>query len=244
MKGFSSGFAHLFAGFRLVLGVASIRKWAVIPVVINLALLIGMIVLAFFFTDDLLAWLGMNTAPSGFWKSVVYWLAYVGLVVLLIAASVLIMVLLSNVIAAPFYTKLAEATLRHLTGREFGQEGSFARLAAVSIYQEIVKLAIFIGIQAVLLAFHFIPVLGTLISITVSCFLLAFEFSDYSLEAYGHGVADRWRFVLANKPTMFGFGGGAFLLTLIPLANLFVAPAAVAGAARMVVELKGEKNVR
>ena len=37
LQGFSSGVAHLFAGFRLVLGVVAGRH----PVVISLALLIG-----------------------------------------------------------------------------------------------------------------------------------------------------------------------------------------------------------
>lgn len=241
MTSFLGGLGHLLAGFGLVLRVGSIRKWAIIPILLNTLLLVALVVLVVLYADDAVRWLLGTPASTG--GKIAYYSALVAAYIGGVIVAVVLVNLLSNVVAAPFYTKLAEATLQHLTGRSVSQEGSFFVLALVTIYQELVKLVFFVGIQVFLLAFHFIPVVGSIVSLAVSFLLLAFEFTDYSLEAYGLKVSKRWEFVLAHKAPMLGFGSGAFLLTLIPLANLFVAPAAVAGGARMVVALRGE-NVR
>jgi CysZ protein len=234
MQRFVSGFGDLWAGFGLVLRVPSLSKWAIWPIILNALLFAAMAALVFLFVDDFLRhfW-----TPRSFGGTFLFWLSVVALWAIGLIVAVLLVLVLSSVIAAPFYTKLSEAALRHL-GREVPPTGSLFHIAAITIWQECVKLAFFIGIQAVLIAFHFIPVAGTILSVLVTCLLLAFEFLDYALEPLGFSVSGRWKFVLAHKPESLGFGAAAFVVTFVPGLNLLTAPAAVAGGAKMVVRLQ------
>ncbi|MCE9582898.1 MAG: EI24 domain-containing protein [Planctomycetes bacterium] len=241
MKSVLAGFGDFIAGFGLIVRVPSIRKWAVIPMLLNAALFGLMAVLVFLYAGDVVHWM-VGQAHSTWGKAGFFMLQLLIILVGLVVVVFLSLVL-SSVVAAPFYTKLAEATLRHLTGREIATSGPLWKIAFVTIGQELVKLFIFVGIQAVLIGIGFIPIVGQIAAAGVTMLLLAFEFADYSLEAYGHRVFDRYRFIVKNSGSSIGFGGGAFLVTLIPLMGIVTAPAAVAGAARMVVRLKGD-NVR
>jgi CysZ protein len=239
MRGVLGGFGDLMSGFGLVLRVPEIRKWAVIPVFVNLALYALLVGLSVWLLADL--WSGWS--PSSGWGSSFWWLGFVASVVIGCLILAAVMLLLSSIIAAPFYTKLAEAALRHLTGREIPSLGPFWRIALLTVWQEIVKFAFFLGIQALLIGVNFIPVVGTIVSAVAECLLVAFNFVDYPLEPLGYSVSARWKFVLAHRADSLGFGGGAFLLTFVPGLNLLTAPAAVAGGAKMVVRLGGA-NVR
>ncbi|MEK7469793.1 MAG: EI24 domain-containing protein [Planctomycetota bacterium] len=241
MTSFVAGLGDFFAGFGLVLRVGSIRKWAIIPMVLN-ALLFGVLaVLVFLYADNAVDWMMGQSRSS--WGSFWHVVLQVLVIVAGLTAVVVLTLVLSSLIAAPFYTKLAEATLLHLTGRQIADSGPLWKIAIKTIFQEAGKLAIFIGVQAVLFGIGLVPLVGQIIAGGVTFLLLAFQFADYSLEAYGYGLADRYKFTMQNPGRSLGFGCGAFLTTIVPLMGIFTAPAAVAGAARMVVRLKGE-NVR
>lgn len=241
MKSFLAGLGDFFGGFSLVLAVGSIRKWAIIPMLLNLILFGTLAVLVFLYAGSTVTW--MIGEAHGKWGSVGHVALQVLVIVVGLAAVVVLSLVLSSVIAAPFYTKLAEATLLHLTGRVIADSGPLWKIAFKTILQEAGKLAIFIGVQAVLFGIGLIPIVGQIISGGVTFLLLAFEFADYSLEAYGFGVIDRYKFTCQHTGRSLGFGSAAFLCTLIPGLGILTAPVAVAGAARMVVRLK-QDNVR
>ncbi|MCC6740772.1 MAG: EI24 domain-containing protein [Planctomycetia bacterium] len=241
MTNFLAGLGDFFAGFGLVLGVGSIRKWAIIPMILNALLFGTMAVLVFLFAGDAVTWM-VGQAKSG-WGTAGHVALQVLVIIVGLAAVVVLSLVLSSVVAAPFYTKLAEAALLHLTGRQIMDVGPLWKIALKTILQEAGKLAIFIGVQALLFGIGLIPLIGQVIAGGVTFLLLAFQFADYSLEAYGYGVLDRYKFTVANTGRSLGFGSAAFLTTLVPLMGIFTAPAAIAGAARMVVRIKGD-NVR
>jgi CysZ protein len=241
MKSFFAGFGDFLGGFGLVIGIGSIRKWAIIPMILNTLLFGTLAVLVFLYADDAVNWM-VGEAHSK-WGSVGHVALQVLVILVGIVAVMALSLVLSSVIAAPFYTKLAEAALLHLTGRVIADSGPLWKIALKTILQESGKLAVFIGVQAVLFGIGLIPLVGQIIAAGVTFLLLAFEFADYALEAYGYGVIDRYKFTVNNLGRSLGFGSAAFLVTLVPFLGILVAPAAVAGAARMVVRLKGD-NVR
>jgi uncharacterized protein involved in cysteine biosynthesis len=233
MGPFFAGVADFLAGFRMVLAVPQIRKWALIPMALNVLLLGTLVTCVFLFSDDLTRAV-LGEGKSG-WGQVAWWLAWTAALLLGLALSVGLMLVLSSVVAAPFYTKLSETALAHVTGRPVPHpSGPLWRLALTAIAQEVVKLAMFLGIQAILFGIGFIPLVGAVFAVFVTWLVLAFEFVDYALEACGVPVMARYRFVLANPGRCSGFGAGAFLFTLVPLMGIFAAPVAVAGAARLV----------
>ena len=144
---------------------------------------------------------------------------------------------------APDADVVATSELFRLRRRVIADSGPIWKIAIKTILQESGKLAIFIGVQAILFGIGLIPIVGQIVAGGVTFLLLAFEFGDYSLEAYGYGLADRYKFTVQNPGRSLGFGSAAFLVTLVPFLGILVAPVAVAGAARMVVRIKGD-NVR
>lgn len=241
MNSFLAGLGDFFSGFGMVLGVGSIRKWAVIPMILNVLLFGTLAVLVFLYAGDAEKYLFGEA--QGKWGSAGHIALQVLIIVVGLAAVVVLSLVLSSVIAAPFYTKLAEAALLHLTGRVIADSGPIWKIAIKTILQETGKLAVFIGVQAVLFGIGLIPIVGQIVAGGVTFLLLAFEFGDYSLEAYGYGLVDRYKFTVRNPGRSLGFGSAAFLVTLVPFLGILVAPVAVAGAARMVVRIKGD-NVR
>ncbi|NUN47612.1 MAG: EI24 domain-containing protein [Candidatus Brocadiae bacterium] len=240
MAEFLTGFRDFLAGFGMVLRVPSVRTWALIPMALNTLLLIAFVTAVFLFTDDVTRWVFGDASST--WGRIAWWLAWFVTLLLGLLLAVGLMLVLSSVVAAPFYTKLSEAALVHVTGRPVPDpSGPIWKIALVSIAQEIAKLGVFIGVQCLLIGIGFIPVVGAIFATGVTWMLLAFEFADYALEACGVPVLARYRFVLAHPGRCCGFGAGAFVVTLIPLLGILTAPAAVAGGARLVARIREEE---
>ena len=148
MKSFLAGFGDFLAGFGMVFGVGSIRKWAIIPMVLN-ALLFGTLAVLVFLYAGTAVHAMVGDAHTK-WGSAGHVVLQVLIILAGLAAVVVLSLVLSSVIAAPFYTKLAEAALLHLTGRPICDSGPLWKIAFRTIYQEAGKLCVFIGVQAVL----------------------------------------------------------------------------------------------
>lgn len=241
MTSFLAGAADFLAGFGLVLRVPAIRRWAVIPMFVNALVFGTLLFLLLWFSGDITTWIAGHAKSAG--GRVLHVVFQVLLILIGFGVVVILALLLANAIAAPFYTKLAEATLHHLTGRVITQPGSWWRIAILTIGQQLLKIAIFIGFQAILLGIAMVPIAGPIVALGVTFLLLAVDFADFALEAYDHGVVSRYQFAMHNAGRAAGFGSGVFLTTLVPGLNILTAPAAVAGAARMVATIKGQ-NVR
>ncbi len=64
----------------------------------------------------------------------------------------------------------------------------------------------------------------------LSCWLLALEYVDYPASNHAIGFKELRRRLRTRRTLALGFGTSVVVATLIPVVNLFVMPAAVAGA--------------
>lgn len=231
-----SGALYLMRGLFLI-GGKGIRRFVFIPLLINILLFSGAIYAAFANLDPLMA-LVANQLP-GFLS----WLTW--LIKPLLAVAVLLIVFFSfsmvaNLIAAPFNGPLADAVERKLTGRESSGEGgdksALVKDIAKSLYSELRKLLYFLIRIIPLLLLLFIPVVGTLLWILFSAWMLAVEYAAYPMDNHKL-LFPRQRKVLAERRMLsLGFGGAVSLAIMIPVVNFLVMPAAVAGATAMWVD--------
>jgi len=242
MKDLFRGFGLALSGLGLI-RQPGLRRFVAIPLAVNVllfAVLIGLAANAFgHLVDSLIAalpqWLG--------WLEFLLWplFALSALLVLLYG-----FVLLANLIAAPFNGLLAEAVERQLTGQSLEGTGGLRQILAdilPSLGAELVKLR-YMAVRALPLAVLFlIPGLNLVAPFAwglFSAWMLALEYADYPMANHRIFFPEQ-RQRLGRRPLLtLGFGGGALLLTLVPVLNFVAMPAAVAGATALWVrELAG-----
>ena len=78
-----------------------------------------------------------------------------------------------------------------------------------------------------------INVIAPVLWVLFSAWMLALEYADYPLGQRGLTFREQRRLLRRHWPLTLGFGGMTLLLTLIPVLNFLVMPAAVIGATLM-----------
>jgi len=163
--------------------------------------------------------------------------------VLLTLLGLVLVLLLSSVVAAPFNDALSEAVEHMLTG-EPAPPFSFSRMLADvvrTIRLELGKALLYIVVVGpMFLASFFIPGVGQAISLVgfaLTAVYLGIDYVDWPAARRNWSVGDRVRFTRGHLPAVAGFGTGVWVLLFIPLLNLFFMPAAVAGGTMLFVAL-------
>lgn len=231
------GAGYLLRGFRLI-RVRAILPYVAVPVAINIAVFGLLAWAALRRLGTLVEWL----TPAGY-----DWLEWLIWPVVALAAAVILFyafTMLANLIAAPFNAPLAEAVERYLTGtvspvppgRDWraGMAGVASALAS-----EARKLLYYLVRAVPLLVLAWVPVLNVAappLWLALNAWMLALQYADYPMGNHGLSFAAQ-RARLRRKPLVaLGFGAATLVVTLVPLLNFVVVPAAVAGATAMWVE--------
>ena len=232
MQDFLKGFGYLAEGLRLI-RVAGLRRFVLMPLLVNTVLFTGLMFAAVSGFEQLLDYL------LGFLPAWLHWLQY--LLWPLFAVSVLLMLvysftLMANLIAAPFNGVLAEAVEKHLTGQALEQTGNWRALIkdiVPSLWSEVQKLGYFALRALPLLLLFVIPGINLAAPIlwaVFSAWMLALEYADYPLGNHGMKFRDQRPRLRERRLLSLGFGLAVLGLMLIPIVNFVAMPAAVAGA--------------
>ncbi|MGE3636870.1 MAG: EI24 domain-containing protein, partial [Sandaracinaceae bacterium] len=155
-------------------------------------------------------------------------------------------VMLSNVLAAPFNDLLSEE-VEHLATGARGPPFSLKVLlrdTVRTIGLELVKWAIYLAVMLVLLIVsNVVPVVGHVLSSIVgflfTTLYLAIDYIDWPSSRRNRSIAYRFSVVREHFGAMLGFGSGVWLFLFLPLVNLLFMPAAVAGGTLMFLDLEG-----
>ncbi|HFD79555.1 MAG TPA: sulfate transporter CysZ [Gammaproteobacteria bacterium] len=238
MKDIVAGPGYLMQGFSL-LRRPGLRRFVVLPLLVNLLVFGGLIGWAYGWVDDGSRYL-LSKLPE--W---LHWLSYLVVPVFVLTSLVVIFYgfsLLANLIAAPFNGILAEAVEYQLSGRRLeGDWKALLRDILPSILSELRKLLYFVLRAVPLLILLLIPAVNVVASVLwllFSAWMMTVQYLDYPM-ANHHLFFKEQRARLRRRPLLaWSFGGSVMLCTMVPVLNFFVMPAAVAGAAAMWVKEK------
>ncbi|MDO6459881.1 sulfate transporter CysZ [Granulosicoccaceae sp. 1_MG-2023] len=240
------GSRYLLSGFSLI-GEAGVRRYVVIPLLINVLVFAGLFWLAFDWFSSWsagLAWL--HPDPQSRWAFVTGPLLF--LLKLLFGAAVLLISavsfsLVANLLAAPFNSLLAERVEAHLRGTGSRDTPESLRHVIASIPKtlrsELAKLIYVLLRLLPILLLHLIPgvnLIAPLLSFLFGAWMLSLEYLDYPMGNHGFLFRDVRRTVSRRRPLALSFGAAVMLLTAVPLLNLIAMPVAVAAATRIWVE--------
>jgi CysZ protein len=251
LSGFAIGALTLSRGLSLIFSSGRIRRWALVPFLLGLLVLVigmtfGITFLAGLLPSMAAMGVGWTGIAAGSWlNGALYWLVLVLAWPVALLALFYFLFLLVRVVASPFYSFLAEVVLIEngtLTESSF-RMGHWFRTSVRMFKVSLVKLVLFTLIGVLLFILSFLPGFGV---ITGYCFLLmaAFDAVDASFEALQMGFRDRIRYFRGNLSVFSGMAVTMGLVFLIPGLNFFLLPSAVAGGADLVrrLDIHGDRD--
>ena len=237
IKDLFAGARYFISGFRLI-SQKGLRRYALIPVIIN--------ILVF----ALLVWaggMGMESLVGGWLPGGDSWWARLirGLAWLVFGAAVGALVfftftMVANLIGAPFNSRLAEKTESRLRGRSPNHtRRSLFRETAYASAHESRKILYFVIRALPLWLLTLIPGVNMVAGplwIIFTAWYMGMEYFDYPFSAHQVGFRKLVAESRKYRALLTGFGLAAMTAMLVPILNLIVMPAAVAGATAMWVE--------
>jgi CysZ protein len=211
------------APFRGGVFVARQRLWRylLLPLLVNVALgLATMVAAARFFREELAQTL--SSAPV---------LGWIFLAVTTVLGGVVLFIVLQPLVSAIFCDRLSEIVEKRVRGSV--PSVSFLASTGRALVHGLLKavcygLAILVGA----LLTPFLGPLGTVVGVALGAVFLAYDGFDYPLARRGRTFGGKWAYLLRHPGQTIGYGAGATLLYLVPLA-LFVAPAFTAAGATL-----------
>jgi len=227
-----SGPQYLREGLKLVLS-PNLRLFVLLPLAVNLLLFGGLI---YFAGHQFSLWVDalMPSLPS--WLSFltyILWPLFVALVVLMVFFT---FTLVANIIAAPFNGFLAEKVEVVVRGQDNFPAFSWGELMAMvprTFGREMRKLGYFLPRAIGLFILSLIPVVNVVAAplwLIFGVWMMAIQYIDYPADNNKMSWQDMLAWLREKRWQSLGFGGITYLALMIPLVNVLMMPAAVAGA--------------
>ena len=227
-----SGPQYLRDGLKLVLS-PGLRLFVLLPLAINLILFIALI---YFAGHEFSLWVAhlMPSLPS--WLSFLSYILWPLFAVLVMLMVFFTFTMLANVIAAPFNGFLSEKVEVVIRGTDDFPAFSWGELIAMvprTLSREMRKLGYFLPRALALLVLSLIPVINVVAAplwLLFGVWMMAIQYIDYPADNHKMSWPDMLAWLRGKRWQSLGFGGVVYLVLLIPVVNLLMMPAAVAGA--------------
>ncbi|GLS25022.1 sulfate transporter CysZ [Marinibactrum halimedae] len=229
----ATGASYLVEGAQLLM-MKKFRAFIIIPILINILIFLGTTTFMISLFSSLMDYL-MGFIPSWEWFS---FIADILAVILWVLLAVLLAIvygysfsILTNLIAAPFYGILAEKIEHHLTGKSPPTEALPAMIVR-TIGRELTKIWYFLVRAILIFLLSFVPLIGLVVPVIAlawGAWSMSIQYSDYAADNHQLPFKSLRKSLWTQKFTAGGFGGLIMLGAMIPVVNIFVMPAAVAG---------------
>lgn len=243
MTPFFRGLAAPFRAMALLAKSSRLRKLAALPLLVNIVLFaVGVPV-----TIWLLAgWAGGLVPSEGVVQGALRALLQIVVGLAVLVGAVFTFVIVGNIVAAPFNSRLSEAIEEQLTGR-VSPGGGVMRDALRGILTALGRLGLFLLLYPPIFAVQFVPGIGVLLhpvlAAVYGAFVLSIDFSDPTFERHYTRFRDKAGHVWRRKGLYLGFGLTAVAMAIIPIVNFLLLPVGVTAAAMLYLEEKsGERE--
>lgn len=248
-----SGLQVYFIGLRTIRKFPELKKWMIIPFIIDLMLFFLLVYFTFNFlpamTTYFVGWIEgvitslFQSAALGWLFDISYYIFLLLFGVVSLVAALYVAYILSIIIASPFNSLLAEKTLQ-LTGalpEEPFKIGRWLSFTVKMLVVALLKAVVFLIVGLIAFVIAFIPGLNIL-SIYITLYMMSLDLFDYSLEAAGYNLTQRLGFGRNEVPMISGVSLALFVTTLIPGLFFVLAPLGVVGASRIHAEKMLQKG--
>ncbi|MDX1811066.1 MAG: sulfate transporter CysZ [Gammaproteobacteria bacterium] len=233
-----SGIRYLLKGFGLI-KQPGLRKYVIVPLLINILIFAGLGFLAFGWIEGLVGQMMLNLPDWLQWLSWLIWIVVYAASIILLYFTFTVM---ANFVSAPFNGVLSEAVEEHITGEAKSDDTPWHQAITQmgpAIQEEVKKFMYSITRSLPFFILFFIPGINFIASAAWMLFgawMLAVQYADYPFSNNGIEFKNLRANLREKRLMVLGFGGAVMACTMIPLINLLIIPAAVAGATVMYLE--------
>lgn len=221
---------YFFKGLQLLFR-PELRSFLLMPILINLALYSIALLLGYYYMTDLIN----QFIPD--WLHWLRWLLWPLFFICFFIAGFFTFTVMANMIAAPFYGKLAAKTLALISG----QTGVIEEQPIAKVMAAEFKRVGYLASRALpLLVLFIIPGLNVAAPFLWALFGawgMALEYLAYPLENQGVLFAEQKQLAKGIRLGALSFGGVTMAGLTLPVVNIVVASAAVIGATVYVYEI-------
>ena len=230
------GATYMLEGLRLI-ARPGLRRFVIIPLLVNISVFAAAIWYGLSRFETALGWMEQQLPSWLHWLDWLLWPVFVLALLIIVFYS---FTLVANLIASPFNGLLAEKAEAMLTGRSLNEPIDYAKLLKelpLILWDEVKKIlyALIWTLPFLILAL-LVPVIGPVIWFLFTAWMLAVQYSDFPMGNHGLLFRDQRARLRQRRLVALGFGSAAAALTMIPVLNFVVMPAAVAGATAMWVK--------
>ncbi len=231
------GISYLLAGFNLITQ-PGLRRFVIIPILLNIMLFSLFIMISIHWFKHALHWLD-NWLPT--WLHWLHWLLWPLFAITFLALFAYGFTFVALLIAAPFNGLLAEKVEALLTGHTAPSVNTLQLLSDIPrvLIREIRKILYYLPRALGLFILFFIPLIqlaAPILWFIFTAWTMAMLYIDYPMDNHRVGFHDMHQRMRRQSSLSISFGAAITLLTFIPGLNLFIMPAAVAGATKLYVE--------
>ncbi|MBX2798978.1 MAG: EI24 domain-containing protein [Myxococcales bacterium] len=242
---FFIGVRYPFRGIRIVVTNPRLWPYLVFPVVINLTVFLGALVVAWFGAAHLIEWLwpqGTGVEPP--LQDGLSWLLVLGVRVVLFFITGVTFYFSAGIVAIPFNDRLSDQIETMILGP---YEEDFSWSAVVvdvlqSILHSVLSLTLWLLVMGSLFVLQVVPVLGALayvlVGIAFTALFLGREMMDGSMSRRRMRYRHKLRVVWSNRAVLMGFGMVASIVLWIPGLNFLMMPMVVAGGTMLFCHLE------
>jgi CysZ protein len=227
-----SGLGYLIKGIGLI-AKPGLRRFVAIPFLVNVLVFSTAIYAGVAWFEGFLAWIEAQV-PS--WLQWLQWLLWPIFILTLLVLVFYTFGVVANLIASPFNALLAEKVELHLTGRPLDEGGGLAKALRdlIPTLLDELRKALYALLWAVpFLLLFLIPginLAAPVLWFLYTAWMLAFQYVDYPMSNHGHKFSAIRARLRRRRLQGLGFGAATAGMTLVPVLNFIVMPAAVAGA--------------
>ena len=239
MKNLLKGAGYLLIGFRLM-NQKGIRHLSYFPMVINTVLFSVAIWIGYSQFDVWLANLIPTWLPDWIITAIM-WLIIPIFTTLIIIIVFFTFSIFANFLASPFNGPLAEAVEKKLTGLP-PTSLSWQQLineTPSALWNELKKIKYFLNLLIPLFILSLVPVLNILAPILwifLSGWILTIEYHNYPMTNHQLGITEQHKALKDELGLTLGFGLATLVVTMVPILNFIVMPAAICGATALYLE--------
>ncbi|SRR5579883_602573 len=233
------GIHYLLEGFRLI-SERGLRRFVVIPLFINMLLFTGLFFLLYHYTGEFNQWFEQHLPTWLTWLGLFIWLLFfLSFFLLFISAFVTV----ANLMSAPFNSLLAEKVEEYLTGKSLEGRTMGENIKDIPriMGRQLGILGYYVPRTIFLLVLFFIPLIQSAASVLwflFNAWMMTLTYLDYPTDNHRLTFQATRAWLSQRRWVAWGFGISVLLVSMIPVINFFVIPAAVAGATKFWVEEK------
>jgi CysZ protein len=245
--GLLGGAGYLARGIRVFTSTPGIRLLGLLPAVLAALLVLTLLIVLAAVVDEAAAAL---TPFADQWSEGARTFLRTGVAFALLVSYLILAVLtyatLTNVIGQPFFERVSDQVEHRLGDPPAGADAPWWRTLPRATVETVALFVLVLAVNVPLFLLNFVPLLGQtfvpLLQALVSGFLLSIELCAIPLQRRGLHLGQRLRFAWRHRGAVTGFGVAAFLLFLVPLANVLAMPGSIVGGTLLVRRLTGASD--